>query len=329
LRTPLEVFSTPGVVIAGVVAGAASFMLFVAIPAELLHATFRENYHRLPRWRGAWSERLAAWGERLQRRIGRTASLVGVVALVAGLATLVDPNAGFTVATFRLWLAIAISLFVVNVLGGLALRAAAKRWFSVDIVQRILPGAILLTAATVLLTRLFGVAPGLLFGLVLGTQLARELKRDESGRLAAFISTVLLAFGVGAWMLYGASITLGSSEPGFAELLWRETLVAISVEALTSLVIALIPIMFMDGRSIWQWSKLVWAGLTSLAVIAFVVIIIPLPNAWAATAGPLATTVLLFVGFMVLTVVVWAIFRWLAVRDERALHRDSAGNEAR
>jgi hypothetical protein len=318
LRTPADVFATPGLVVAGAIAGAASFLLFVAIPAELLHATIRENYHRLPAWRGSWRDRLAAWGERLQRRIGRTASLVGVVALVAALAAFVDPNAGFTVSTLRLWLAIAISLFVVNVVGGLVLRAAAKKWFNVDIVQRILPGAILLTAATVLLSRLFGVAPGLLFGLVLGTQLARELKKDESGRLAAFVSSVLLAFGIGAWMLYGASLALGSPEPGFAELLWRETLVAITVEALTSLVIALIPVMFMDGRSIWQWSKLVWAGLAAVATTAFVLIIIPLPNAWAATAGPLATTVVLFVGFMVLTVVVWAIFRWIAVREERA-----------
>lgn len=318
LRTPADVFATPALVVAGAVAGAASFLLFVAIPAELLHATIRENYHRLPAWRGSWRDRLAAWGERLQRRIGRTASLIGVVALVAALAALVDPNAGFTVSTLRLWLAIAISLFVVNVLGGLVLRAAARKWFDVDVVQRILPGAILLTAATVLLSRLFGVAPGLLFGLVLGVQLARELKKDESGRLAAFVSSVLLAFGIGAWMLYGASVALGSPEPGFAELLWRETLVAITVEALTSLVIALIPVMFMDGRSIWQWSKLVWAGLAAVATTAFVLIIIPLPNAWAATAGPLTSTVVLFVGFMVLTVVVWAIFRWIAVREERA-----------
>lgn len=318
LRTPADVFATPALVVAGAVAGAASFLLFVAIPAELLHATIRENYHRLPAWRGSWRDRLAAWGDRVQRRIGRTASLIGVVALVAALAALVDPNAGFTVSTLRLWLAIAISLFVVNVLGGLVLRAAARKWFDVDVVQRILPGAILLTAATVLLSRLFGVAPGLLFGLVLGVQLARELKKDESGRLAAFVSSVLLAFGIGAWMLYGASVALGSPEPGFAELLWRETLVAITVEALTSLVIALIPVMFMDGRSIWQWSKLIWAGLAAVATTAFVLIIIPLPNAWAATAGPLATTVVLFVGFMVLTVVVWAIFRWIAVREERA-----------
>lgn len=318
LRTPLDVFSTPAIVIAGALAGAAGFLLFVAVPAELLHATIRENYHRLPVWRGSWRDRLTAWGDRIQRRIGRTASLVAVIALVAGLATLVDPNAGFTPATFRLWLAIAISLFVVNVLGGLALRAAAKRWFDVEIVQRILPGAILLTAATVLLSRLFGVSPGLLFGLVLGTQLARELKKDESGRLAAFVTTVLLVFGIGAWMLYGASTALGSPEPGFAELLWRETLVAITVESLTSLVIALIPITFMDGRSIWQWSKLAWAGLTAVAMVAFVTIIVPLPDAWAETAGPLSLTVLLFVGFGMLTVAVWLLFRWLAARDERA-----------
>lgn len=47
-------------------------------------------------------------------------------------------------------------------------------------------------------------------------------------------------------------------------------------------------------------------------------IIVPLPGAWAETAGPLASTVVLFVGFLVLTVVVWAVFRWLAVREQRS-----------
>lgn len=324
LRSPLDVFSTPGVVVAGVVGGAAAFLLFVAIPAELLHATVRENYHRFPRLRGGWRERFDRWGAALQARLGRTGSVVAVIAIVAGLSALVDPNAGFTLSTLRLWLAISIALFVVNVLGGLALRAAARRWFNVEVAPRILPGAILLTAATVLLSRLFGVAPGLLFGLVLGIQLARELRKDESGKLAAFVTTVLLAFGIGAWMLYGASVALGSPTSGFAELLWRESLVAITVEALTSLAIAIIPIMFLDGRSIWQWSRLAWAALAAVIAVAFVTIIVPLPGAWAETAGPLATTVVLFVGFLVLTVIVWAIFRWLAVREERASARETA-----
>ncbi len=318
LRTPFEVFSTPAVVVGGAIAGAAAFLLFVAIPAELLHATVRDNYHRLPAWGGSWRTRLNAWSERVQHRIGRTASLVGAVALVAALSTLVDPNAGFTAATFRLGLAIAVSLLVVNLLGGLLLRSAAKRWFDVDVVQRILPGAILLTAATVLLSRLFGVAPGLLFGLVLGIQLARELRQDQSGRLAAFVITVLLGFGIGAWLLYGVSVGLGSTEPSFAELLWRETLVAITVESLSSLVIAMIPIMFMDGRDIWRWSKVVWAGLAALSVVVFVIIILPLPSSWAETSGPLAQTVVLFIGFMALTAVIWAVFRSITAREERA-----------
>jgi len=331
LRTPFEVFNTPGAVIAGAIAGAAAFLLFVAIPAELLHATVRENYHRLPAWGGSWRTRLNAWSERVQRRVGRTASLVAAIALVAALSTLVDPNAGFTAATFRLGLAIAVSLLVVNLLGGLLLRTAAKRWFDVDIVQRILPGAILLTAATVLLSRLFGVAPGLLFGLVLGIQLARELRQDQSGRLAAFVTTVLLGFGIGAWLLYGASVSLGSTEPNFAELLWRETLVAITVESLSSLVIVMIPIMFMDGRDIWRWSKPLWAGLAVVSVVVFAIIILPLPGSWAETSGPLAQTVVLFVGFMVLTAVIWAVFRWIAAREERATAttgRDSTGQQS-
>jgi hypothetical protein len=323
LRTPFDVFATPGVVIAGAIAGAAAFLLFVAIPAELLHSTVRENYHRLPSWGGVWRSRLNAFSDRVQRRIGPTASLIAVIALVAAVSSFVDPNAGFTASTLRLGLAIAISLLVVNLLGGLLLRSAAQRWFAVDVVPRILPAAIFLTLATVLLSRLFEVAPGLLFGLVLGTQLARELKRHESGRLAAFVTTVLLGLGLGAWLLYGASVSLGSAEPGFAELLWRETLVAITVESLSALVITLLPIMFMDGREIWRWSKPAWAGLTAVALVIFVVIVLPMPSSWAEASGPLAQSVLLFVGFMALTAVIWAVFRGITVREERAASRSA------
>lgn len=328
LRTPFEVFTTPGVVIAGALAGVAAFLLFVAIPAELLHSTVRENYHRLPAWGGLWRTRLNALSDRIQRRIGRTVSLIVVIAFVAAVSTFVDPNAGFTASTLRLGLAIAISLLVVNLVGGLLLRTAAQRWFNVDIVQRILPAAILLTVASVLLSRLFGVAPGLLFGLVLGTQLARELKRHESGRLAAFVTTVLLGFGIGAWLLYGASVNLGSAEPGFVELLWRETLVAITVESLSALVITMLPIMFMDGREIWRWSKVAWAGLASVSLVVFVVIVLPLPSSWAETSGPLAHTVILFVGFMALTAIIWAVFRGITAREQRAADRAASAGAA-
>jgi len=145
------------------------------------------------------------------------------------------------------------------------------------------------------------------------------------------VITVLLGFGIGAWLLYGASVSLGSTEPNFAELLWRETLVAITVESLSSLVIAMIPIMFMDGRDIWRWSKLVWAALAAVSIVVFVIIILPLPASWAETSGPLAQTVVLFVGFMVLTAVIWAVFRWITAREERetaTAGRDSTGQQS-
>ena len=54
----------------------------------------------------------------------------------------------------------------------------------------------------------------------------------------------------------------------------------------------------------------------------------PLPGAWAETAGPLASTVVLFVGFLVLTVVVWAVFRWLTVREQRSPEQHVGGDAA-
>jgi hypothetical protein len=314
LRTPIDLVQTPPAVLAGAAAGAASFVLFVALPAELLHAAVRENYDRLMPWRGRLRRSADRLVGRAQRTLGSTGSVALAAVLVAAITALVDPNAGADAATLRLWIAITMALLVVNVLVVGSLRLAARRWFAVQLAPRILPGAIVLTIVTVLASRVLGISPGIVFGLVLGLAIARELSVVESGRLAALSTTLLLALGLGAWLVLTVMLDVGSGRPEFGELLARETLVAITVESLSSLAIAMLPIAFMDGRAIWLWSRRIWVSLFSIALLTFVLVIVPMPSSWAETAGPLSTTVVTFAVFGVLSTVTWLV---LTRRRER------------
>jgi hypothetical protein len=116
-----------------------------------------------------------------------------------------------------------------------------------------------------------------------------------------------IAAGVLAWLGYGlASLASG---PGFFNNLLIESLAAITLEALGTLVIALLPIEFLDGRTIFRWSKLAWAGLYLLTLLVFLFVVVPLTDNWGVASAPIFGWGTLFVVFALVAVVTWALFR--------------------
>ena len=88
-----------------------------------------------------------------------------------------------------------------------------------------------------------------------------------------------------------------------------ETLAAITLEALGTLVIALLPIEFLDGRTIFRWSKLAWTGLYLLTLLVFLFVVVPLTDNWGVASAPIFGWGTLFVVFALVAVVTWALFR--------------------
>lgn len=303
---------------------ALAFLLLVAFPSELLEDTIRENYDRAFGWLTPARRRV----EHLRGRFGRMlrnpwsgiALSVVATAVILGFS---DPTFGFTGASVRLLIGMLISVAVINIgINLLVLRVAKQEYGDAGFI-RPMPGALLIVALSVLVSRLVDISPGFLFGLVMGVAYARELKLVQEAKLALLGAAFTIAAGILAWLGFSALRTAGGS--GFWYQLSLETLVAITLEAVGTMIIAMLPLTFLDGKTIFRWNKWAWAGIYLLTVLVFAVIVMPISNNWGAMTAPIFGWGTLFVVFAIVAFGTWAVFRFL---PGRAVSSSSPAPEA-
>lgn len=282
LPTLFDIIANP-LILAAAAASTLALLFLVAFPAEILNSTLDENYERifgrLPRVR-------APWLRRLRDRLKRTPVIGGLAltTLAALILSFVDPHFGFELASLRLFLACAIGMFVLgyvaNVVTGFIIR---RRWSITSFIE-LQPFGLLVALAGVILSRVLDFAPGLLIGLVLGLSLsASSSARDEVRAVLVWVA-VILGLSVASWVVY--SFMAGVGEPGtFADALFNDSIVAVATEGISGLVIGLLPLGFLDGRSVFRHSKWQWLGTYVAALIAFFVIVVPSGALWGGING--------------------------------------------
>lgn len=321
IRSHLFQLTVAGVALSGSIG--VGFLLLVGLPAELLESTIRSNY-----------DRAFGWLARFRRRVGRMLAPIaqvlsnpwvgsGLTILAAAwLLGFADPNYGLNGASVRLTIAMLLAVVAINVgLTAIVMRVA-RRAFDVRGMLQPMPAALLVVGISVLVSRLAGISPGFLFGIVLGVVWARELRLRDEGRLGALGVGLTIAAGLLAWVGYGlASLASG---PGFWNNLLIETLAAITLEALGTLVIALLPIDFLDGRTIFRWSKPAWIGLYLLTLLVFLFVVVPMSGNWGAMTAPIFGWGTLFAVFAIVAVVVWALFRRFPAKGATPSSRQGA-----
>lgn len=293
------------------VAVAAGFLLLVAIPLELLYGTLRQNYERLvfvPAFlRRGWT----AWRAREFHPVWRWAGVGAMFATGAMIAALAEPGVGSIATATRLFSALVLSLGLMNLAAVLLGRVTAAR-LALPNVVRLMPGFLVIAGVGVLASRLLGLHPGILFGLLAMTVVTTQMNRAQAGAVALVVNGGFLALGVLAWLLYGFldPILVGGSSSSLWSELVREMLTAIAVGCIGAVAVALLPITFMGGHDIFRWSKPVWATLYAVTLTLFVLVVFPQPDSWEAVSGPALATALVFGGFGLLSVSVWAWFRF-------------------
>ncbi|MGD8168800.1 hypothetical protein ACEXOS_016415 [Herbiconiux sp. P16] len=282
-------------------------LVLLALPAELLQSTLRENYDRIaPRF--ALLERVIRSAHRRVPPLGWLGQ-IGVLAAAAIVTAFADPTIGFDPRSLRLMLALMLVLFLVNYVGILANHLHAARVYRAPTSIAVRPAGLLLVAASVVVSRAFEIQPGLLFGLILGLEVGGRLRRGHQAKIAVSVNLVLLSLGVGSWLAFGAFGAQWQEHPTFDNQLAGEVLTGITVETITAMVIALLPLTFLDGKTIYSVSKAAWAGLYALALAAFTVVILPLPSTWVEVPSLLSPWAIAFAAFALLSVGVWVSFR--------------------
>jgi len=287
-------------------------VLLVAFPSALLNGAVEAGAGRLEAWRAQRRRAAVQDGEPATDATAsatwRTSwwwAATGVLA-AAVISAFVDPAFGFTVGSLRVVLSIAVSFLVDVVLGWLVV---------IWIMSRVQPGVthaysfkpltLLVVVAAVVFTRLTGFEPGIVFGLVAGVAFA-SLPGAVSKARSTLVS-VGYAFGLAlvAWVLYGlAAPAIGDS---FGATLVGETLAGITVGGMSALPLALLPVGGLPGRSLWEWRRPVWAGCYTVGLLAFFIVLMPMPFAWAEVGWELWAWIGMYAAYAGVAVIAWLV----------------------
>lgn len=306
LPTIQEVLGNP--IVFGTAAASSLALLFlVALPAELLNSTLDENYQRLF---GRRRRSKLPWLERLRNRFRRT-PIVGGLTLTTVAALILsfsDPRFGFDLTSLRLFLACAIGMFVLGWIANVVTSAILKRRWNIATVIELEPFGLVIALAGVVLSRLLDFAPGLLIGLVLSLSLSASAKLKDEAKYVLTWAGVVLGLSILGWV--GYSFFSGVVAPDtFAGALLNDTLVAVATEGISALVIGLLPIGFLDGRSLFHYSKRQWLGTYLVTLVAFFVIVVPSGALWGDIDGSFWVWLTVLLVFAALCVSVYLWFR--------------------
>lgn len=321
LRTVGDVagIGAPGMLHLGVLM--AGLLLMVMVPGGILESTVHENWGRIRRaWPFTW---YSALHERRAARLGvgsgaRAASswawAVVTVGVAVAASVVVSPSASALDGAGMLALLVpfAIAMIVAN---GVPMAATSGyAWIRLRRRARLLvrPASLVLTAATVVASRLAGVEPGFVFGAVVGVAFGAALGRASGARTVVVGTSAALALGLGAWL--AASALRAQPGSGAGDELVLDTLTAVTVCALSGPVVSLLPLRFLDGRRLFEVSRAGWAALYAAAAVVFGVVLLPLPDAWSAVGGDLLWWCVCLGVASAATAMVWAYFRWVPDR---------------
>jgi hypothetical protein len=320
LPTVQDILRNP-LVIGAAAASSLALLFLVAFPAEILNSTLDENYERLF---GRLPKLRMPWLERVRERLRRT-PVVGGLALTA-LAALIlsfsDPRFGFDLVSLRLFLACAIGMFVLGYVANLITGIIIRRRWSIASVIELQPFGLVVAIVGVILSRILDFAPGLLIGLVLGLSLSASARLKDEARSVLTWTGVILVLSILGW--FGYSFLSGVVAPGtFAGALVDDSVVAIATEGISGLVIGLLPVGFLDGRSLYRNSRLQWLGTYLLALVAFFVIVVPSGALWGDIEGPFWIWLAVLLAFAALCVGTYLWFRTHPSPEEDAAETES------
>lgn len=301
---------------------ALSALVLLVLPARLLAATIsrsraaRAAAGDVPRARSSIFGRNRARGElgEAEALLGRRTAdaepaapaarrpvwlvpLTGVLAaaLVTLSTSVRDPG-----AYVRLLIAVVIAIVVVNAVWVLSARGLARQLHLAVPPVVVRPGMLVLVAVAALGSRVFGLEPALLFGLVLGVTIAPELGRVARGRISAVQVSATAALGVLAWLLTGVLPAPSGAVSAFVV----ECANALAMVGLGSSAIALLPLGGLAGRAIFQWSRLMWTGLSLVVYTLLFALLLPVASLVETGGGMIAATVVAL-AFAVLSVSAW------------------------
>jgi hypothetical protein len=235
------------------------------------------------------------------------------VVVVALISSFLNPALAPTAEGIAIFLGFLLAIGVVLITFELPGLLVHRRYTGETGRLRVLPWAIILAAAFVLISRIWALQPGYLYGVVLGVVLIQAVAPQIEGREAAVGATFTLILALVAWALLAWVRGAGLPPDDLVVIVAETALAAIVVSALEAVAFGLMPFRFMPGYVIYRWRRPIWALLWGLSLFGFIHILIG-PNAgYLSDLSPEAVIAAMgvFAFFGAVSVLFWGYFRFI------------------
>ncbi len=193
-------------------------------------------------------------------RIGSTARVLLILSLLGIIYGFLSPDFGWNPQSLILIVSLIVGLgFLTFFSEGSATRLATSR-YRADASIKLYGTAIVVAILAVVVSRLVDFSPGLVYGFIASAVIVAPValaKRDDATLVLVPAFGVLIV-SLLAWLLLGpvrAAAAGGEPLPALAELI----LAMIVIGGLEGLFITMIPLTFLDGATVKDWSRLGWA----------------------------------------------------------------------
>lgn len=290
--------------------------LLIGFPSELFNQTFQDNEPTIRQWLHLPPKR-----HRKPHRVGWPMVALFVMGSAA-LMAVAEPSPIFSRETLITVLALAVAIPATALVYEFVLERHARRSGQTRVAGDLAPvyPAIVVAVICALLSRFLHFVPAYVYGLVVGYTAiaARSMShRDEGAGVlkatgAMFFVAVLSWF---AWQVWVADAATTSA--GFMMRWLDTTLVYIALLGLQAPLLALMPMRFMDGQSLWRWSKALWLMVYCTCMTVFLLVLMDFESANSDWSAVIAMAIL-FVSFGLVSVSFWAFF---AIRARRQTGR--------
>jgi hypothetical protein len=185
---------------------------------------------------------------------------------------------------------------------------------------KLFPIGLAIAVVSVLLSRVEGFQPGVIYGFVAAYAVLAPatFDRRQTASIVFYPAIVMITICALAWLLVSPFRDLAQDNHNWYAAIPEGAAVAIFVGGLEGLFFNLIPVRFMDGYKVWVWSKWAWLAMAGLVTFLFWhVLLNKEQDSFGALQQTAAASAFVLVGIcLVLSIGTWLYFR-LANGGER------------
>jgi hypothetical protein len=210
-------------------------------------------------------------------RLGLILLIVG--AIYSGL----DPDFGLNQTTLALVVSLTIGVGLLTIIYEGSQILLSSRAFGHPGTLELEPLGILIAIASVLLTRITSLHPGIVLGVIAGAVVSAPDTREQ-GKVVLGAMVGMLVMSLVALLLVAPLRTLSNDSSAWYAVIPETVAVTLFVGGIEGLLFNLLPLEFMEGRAVWRWSRPAWLLLTVTVVFVFFHVVVNRTDSYTSVA---------------------------------------------